>query len=80
MLAAWLRQPRGRAPQTIAALVADIYADVDPRLHPVAALSVHAHLLKLLRDGRVIRVSSTAGGEQPDAGGGIGYARRLYAV
>jgi glyoxylase-like metal-dependent hydrolase (beta-lactamase superfamily II) len=48
---------------TIDALVAGIYADVDPALHPVAALSVHAHLLKLLRDGRVIRVSSTAGGE-----------------
>ena len=45
--------------RTIDALVAVIYADVDPALHPVAALSVHAHLLKLLREGRVVRVSST---------------------
>lgn len=49
--------------RTIDALVAGIYADVDPALHPVAALSVHAHLLKLLREGRVVRVSSTSGGE-----------------
>lgn len=43
----------GRA--TVPALVAVIYAAVDPALHPMAALSVTAHLLKLEREGRVIR-------------------------
>lgn len=47
--------------QTIDALVAQIYADVDPALHPVAALSVHAHLLKLLDDGWVTRDSAQTG-------------------
>lgn len=41
--------------QTVAALVEGIYTDVDPRLHPAAALSVTAHLLKLEREGRVER-------------------------
>ena len=40
---------RGR----IAEMVAAIYADVDPRLHPAAAHSVLAHLIHLARDGRV---------------------------
>lgn len=40
-------------PRTVAALVAGIYTDVDPKLHPVAALSVTAHLQKLEREGRV---------------------------
>ncbi len=40
---------------TIAAMVQSIYADVDPRLHPVAAKSVEAHLLKLEREGKVRR-------------------------
>lgn len=44
--------------RTIDALVAQIYADVDPALHPAAARSVYAHLLKLLHDGRVARLSS----------------------
>lgn len=47
--------------RTIDALVAQIYADVDPALHPVAALSVHAHLLKLLHDGRLVHLSSPKG-------------------
>lgn len=34
-------------------IVDDVYADVDPRLHPVAAQTVDAHLRKLVRDGRV---------------------------
>lgn len=46
-------------PRTVEALVAAIYADVDPALHPMAALSVTAHLHKLERDGRVARSSST---------------------
>ena len=42
-------------PHTVDALVASIYTDVDPKLHPVAALSVTAHLQKLEREGRVAR-------------------------
>jgi glyoxylase-like metal-dependent hydrolase (beta-lactamase superfamily II) len=38
---------------SIDALVADIYQDVDPRLHPVAKMQVHGHLSKLADDGRV---------------------------
>jgi glyoxylase-like metal-dependent hydrolase (beta-lactamase superfamily II) len=37
------------------AMVARIYADVDPALHPAAARSVLAHLLKLEREGVVRR-------------------------
>jgi hypothetical protein len=33
--------------------VQHIYSDVDPRLHEMAGLSVHAHLLKLEGEGRV---------------------------
>lgn len=40
-------------PVTIPEMVTQIYADVDPRLHPIAARSVEAHLLKLEREGRV---------------------------
>jgi glyoxylase-like metal-dependent hydrolase (beta-lactamase superfamily II) len=50
-------QSLSRGPLTISALVAAIYADVDPRLHAVAARSVAAHLLKLEREGRVRRAS-----------------------
>lgn len=39
-------------PQTISALVASIYADVDKRLHAAAGQSVYAHLIALVRDGR----------------------------
>ncbi len=38
---------------TIPQMVQDIYADVDPQLHPVAAMSVEAHLVKLEHEGRV---------------------------
>ncbi len=38
---------------TIPSLVKYIYVDVDPRLYPVAAWTVEAHLLKLEREGRV---------------------------
>lgn len=57
--------PDGRAPQTIAALVARIYTDVDPQLHPVAAYSVQAHLIKLEREGRARRVASSASAQTP---------------
>jgi glyoxylase-like metal-dependent hydrolase (beta-lactamase superfamily II) len=36
---------------TIAQMVVHIYQDVDPSLHPVAAYSVEAHLIKLEREG-----------------------------
>jgi glyoxylase-like metal-dependent hydrolase (beta-lactamase superfamily II) len=39
--------------ETIAQIVARIYADVDPRLHPAAARSVEAHLIQLAKEGRV---------------------------
>ncbi len=38
---------------TIPTIVAHIYVDVDPRLHPVAAWTIEAHLLKLERESRV---------------------------
>ncbi|MCG2634981.1 MAG: MBL fold metallo-hydrolase [Gammaproteobacteria bacterium] len=38
---------------TIGAMVAEIYREVPVELHPWAARSVHAHLLKLRREGRV---------------------------
>ena len=44
-----LAQGRTRIPE----MVARIYADIDPRLHPAAAHSMLAHLIKLVRDGRV---------------------------
>jgi glyoxylase-like metal-dependent hydrolase (beta-lactamase superfamily II) len=45
--------PRGA---TIPAIVQQIYVDVDPRLHPVAAWTVEAHLLKLEHEGKVERL------------------------
>ena len=35
-------------------MVKAMYADVDPRLHPAAAMSVLAHLIKLVREGRAV--------------------------
>ena len=40
-------------PATIRRLVPMLYADVDRRLHPAAAHSTLAHLVKLVREGRV---------------------------
>ncbi len=40
---------------TIPAMVARIYADVDKRLHPAAARSVEAHLIQLVAEGRLRR-------------------------
>jgi glyoxylase-like metal-dependent hydrolase (beta-lactamase superfamily II) len=40
-------------PVKIDDLVEVIYADVDPELHPVARFTVHAHLLKLAKEGAV---------------------------
>ena len=44
-----------RAPATITDLVPGVYDDVDPALHEWAAMSLHAHLLKLEADGRATR-------------------------
>lgn len=38
---------------TVGAVVEDVYADVDPALHPLAAHSVAAHFEKLVADGQV---------------------------
>jgi len=38
--------------RTPAEIVARVYADVDPVLHPAAERSVRAHLVKLVREGR----------------------------
>jgi glyoxylase-like metal-dependent hydrolase (beta-lactamase superfamily II) len=43
----------GHGASTTAEIVAEVYADVDPRLHPVAAQSVEAHLRKLIRENRL---------------------------
>jgi len=45
----------------IEAMVADMYADVDPRLHPAAARSVLAHLIDLKRRGEVEEAGEEAG-------------------
>jgi glyoxylase-like metal-dependent hydrolase (beta-lactamase superfamily II) len=42
-------------PATVASLVESIYTDVDPSLHPMAALSLTSHLYKLESEGRVTR-------------------------
>jgi glyoxylase-like metal-dependent hydrolase (beta-lactamase superfamily II) len=44
-----------RGPATASDLVPGIYADVQPDLHPVAERQVLAHLLKLEKEGRVVR-------------------------
>ncbi len=40
---------------TIPVMVAHMYADADKRLHPAASRSVLAHLIKLEREGKVLR-------------------------
>jgi Beta-lactamase associated winged helix domain len=51
----------GAGDRTPAEVVARVYADVDPALHPAAELSVRAHLAKLVREGRV---TADGGGER----------------
>jgi glyoxylase-like metal-dependent hydrolase (beta-lactamase superfamily II) len=41
--------------ETVADIVARVYRDVAPTLHPVARLSVLSHLQKLEREGQVVR-------------------------
>lgn len=47
----------GRGLNTIPAMVQEIYAEVDPRLHPAAAQSLLAHLLALEEEGTVVVTS-----------------------
>ncbi|MBI3456972.1 MAG: beta-lactamase-like protein 2 [Candidatus Rokubacteria bacterium] len=48
----------GAGAETIPDIVAQVYRDVAPALHPVAGLSVQSHLMKLEREGRVGRQAS----------------------
>ena len=50
-------------PATVAAMVEGIYADVDPKLHGMAALSLTAHLYKLESEGRATRTASASGAD-----------------
>jgi glyoxylase-like metal-dependent hydrolase (beta-lactamase superfamily II) len=43
---------------TIAEMVPQIYTDVDPKLHSIAAWSVEAHLIKLEREGLVEKLGN----------------------
>jgi len=43
--------------ETVPEVVARVYRDVAPALHPVAGLSVESHLTKLERDGRLHRLA-----------------------
>jgi glyoxylase-like metal-dependent hydrolase (beta-lactamase superfamily II) len=45
---------------TVAEIVAHVYRDVAPALHPVARLTVLSHLAKLQREGRVARTPGDA--------------------
>jgi hydroxyacylglutathione hydrolase len=45
----------GSGAETVPEIVARVYHDVAPALHPVARLSVQSHLVKLEREGRVDR-------------------------
>jgi glyoxylase-like metal-dependent hydrolase (beta-lactamase superfamily II) len=48
-----IMEAMGAGARTIPAMVERIYADVDRRLHGMAGQSVHSHLKKLAREGRV---------------------------
>jgi glyoxylase-like metal-dependent hydrolase (beta-lactamase superfamily II) len=49
-----LRALSGKAPAALEGLTAAVYDDVSPDLHAWAKLTLEAHLIKLVRDGRVI--------------------------
>ncbi|MDH4386976.1 MAG: MBL fold metallo-hydrolase [Caulobacter sp.] len=44
----------GRGHSRIKAMVTELYKDVDSRLHPAAAHSVMAHVVQMVRDGRLL--------------------------
>jgi hydroxyacylglutathione hydrolase len=46
----------GGGAETVPDIVARVYREVSPALHPVARLSVLSHLQKLEREGRVVRL------------------------
>ncbi|MBL8379856.1 MAG: MBL fold metallo-hydrolase [Burkholderiales bacterium] len=50
----------GAGIEQIPAMVAKLYADVDPRLHRAAGRSLLSHLLKLIDEGRVRRDAESA--------------------
>ncbi|CAN7453968.1 MBL fold metallo-hydrolase [Phenylobacterium sp. LjRoot219] len=54
-------QALAAGPARIADLVPRLYADVDPRLHPAAARSMLAHMIDLVRRGKI----RTEGAPQP---------------
>ncbi len=45
-------------PRTIDRIVSAVYAEYPPEVHPLAARSVLAHLLKLEREGKVVRTGA----------------------
>jgi glyoxylase-like metal-dependent hydrolase (beta-lactamase superfamily II) len=49
-------------PMTLAQMVLVIYKDVDARLHPAAARSVTAHLIRMIKIGRIVEGRSEQGG------------------
>lgn len=51
---------------TPAGIVARVYADVDPGLHPAAERSVRAHLDKLVAEGRVVPATAAPGQDLTD--------------
>ena len=51
--------------RTVGEVVEGVYRDVDPALHPAAALSVSAHLRKLAAEGAVAFPSPDLGWEAP---------------
>lgn len=53
----------GQQPQSLPELVPQVYDDVSPALHAVAQYSLHAHLIKLRDEGRVLE--SAAGWRLP---------------
>ena len=48
----------GSAPRGLDVLLARVYDDVDPALHGIARHSLLAHLIRLERDGRALRVGA----------------------
>ena len=50
----WVIERLAAGDRTIAQMVPVLYAAVDSRLWPAASLSVQAHLIKLVREGRVV--------------------------
>lgn len=60
-----VRQAVGNGAATVGEVVAAVYQDVDPALHPAAALSVNAHLRKLAAEGSVRFPSPELGWHAP---------------